>query len=141
MSYLSIQVVKKITTKFSLEIMTEFCENLLKNQSQVDPKSLQINPKWGPRGILGRPGALPRGQEASGSILIIFWVYFGTHFGTEINETREKVYFGCVKAHQKTEHAFGWLPTSTFDRFSLKKWTNFLEGFLDTFWGSLTRAH
>ena len=58
----------KIATKFSLEIMTEFCENLLKNQSQVDPKSLKISPKWGPGGILGRPGALLGAQEGSGSI-------------------------------------------------------------------------
>ncbi len=67
-SYFSIQIVKKIATKFSLEIMTEFCENLLKNQSQVDPKSLKISPKWGPGGILGRPGALLGAQEGSGSI-------------------------------------------------------------------------
>ena len=58
----------QIATKFSLEIMTEFCENLLKNQSQVDPKSLKISPKWGPGGILGRPGALLGAQEGSGSI-------------------------------------------------------------------------
>ena len=58
----------KIATKISLEIMTEFCENLLKNQSQVDPKSLKISPKWGPGGILGRPGALLGAHEGSGSI-------------------------------------------------------------------------
>ncbi len=56
--------------------MTEFCENLLKNQSQVDPKSLKINPKWGPRGILGRPGALLGAQEGSGSIFYFFVKFF-----------------------------------------------------------------
>ena len=44
--------------------MTEFCENLLKNQSQVDPKSLKISPKWGPGGILGRLGALLGAQDS-----------------------------------------------------------------------------
>ena len=59
---------EKITTKFSLEIMIEFCENLSKNQSQVHPKSLRNSPKLGPGGILGRPGALLGAQESSGSI-------------------------------------------------------------------------
>ena len=40
----------------------------IKNQSKMYPKSLKISPKWGPGGIFGRPGALPRGQEASALI-------------------------------------------------------------------------
>ena len=46
----------------------------IKNQSQVDPKSLKITPKWGPGGILGRPWALLGAQEGSG--LIFDW-FFG----------------------------------------------------------------
>ena len=72
--------VNKIARKFSLEILTEFSENLLKNQSQVDPKSLKISPKWGPGGILGRPWALLGAQEGSGSIFDWFFGPFWDPF-------------------------------------------------------------
>ena len=49
--------------------------------------------------------------------MIDFGVHFGRHFGAEIHENRSKIDLGGVKAPPKTEHVFGWLPTSTYDRF------------------------
>ena len=57
-----------------------------KHQSKMYPKSSKISPKWGPGGIFGRPGALPRGREASGLILIDFGDHFGTHLGGKMHK-------------------------------------------------------
>ena len=62
----------------------------IKNQSKMYPKSLKISPKWGPGGIFGRPGALPRGQEASGLIFDRFWGHLGVHFGSHLGSKIDK---------------------------------------------------
>ena len=54
-------------------------QNLLKN-----------DPKWGPGGFLGRWGALPRGQEASGLIFDGFGGHLGIHFGTHLGRKIDK---------------------------------------------------
>ena len=63
--------------------MLEFFQNLLKILKK-------INPKWGPGGFLGRWGALPRGQEASGLIFDGFGGHLGGHFGTHLGSKNQE---------------------------------------------------
>ena len=109
------------------------------NETSIENRS-EIHPKWGPRGFLEHLGTLPRDQEASGSIFdrfgAPFWDPIGAMLGSKIVKKIDLEWF---KEPPKTEHAFGWLPTSNFHWF----WINFgpiFKDFLDTFWGSSTRA-
>ena len=116
---------------------------LFENHARVLPKSIQnlskIAPKWGPGGFLGRWGALPRGQEASGLIFDGFGGHLGghcgTHLGSKINKHLQKISdFEWFKELKNIEHALGWLPTLIFYWF----WSHsgaFWRWFLGWFWG------
>ena len=94
----SVRFATQISYQNYLEIMLEFFQNLFKNHER-------ISPDWGPGGFLGRWGALPRGQEASGLIFDGFGGHlgghFGTHLGSKINKNRKKNQFRVVQRVQK----------------------------------------
>ena len=116
---------------------------LSENHARVLPKSIKnlskIALKWGPGGFLGRWGALPRGQEASGLIFNWFGGPFRKAFWSRNAWKLIRSRFGMRQSAQKNGTRFWMASNIVIDCWPIFC-THFWKVFLDTFWGSSTRA-
>ena len=100
----------------------------------------KTDPKWGPSGFLGRPGALGRDHVGSGSIFhrfrAPFWEPFGAMLGSK---AVKKSIWGDSKSPKRLNTLLDGFQHRLLIDFVTILYP-FLEGFLDTFWGSSTRA-
>ena len=102
----------------------------IKNPSKMGSKT---DPKWGPGGFLGRPGALGRDHVGSGSIFhrfrAPFWEPFGAMLGSK---TVKKSIWGDSKSPKRLNTLLDGFQHRLLIDFG-PILDLFLEGFLDTF--------